>query len=241
MTRGAFTLDTVRRLAGIQLHPFWFDPPDSGDAKEFAIVPFTDDGNWTFFSIDHTFGTDATHGATLELTATAATVTAGVGRAVYTLPSGTSGGRPFSDFREKLIAVDYLSDGTTPASDDEHTIRLGTNLFAWGEFSLSNKILADSGLHQQFDRVYADPFRDPTVAVTVQPAVVDEIATVEFVMRPQNSGDEMHLAKFHTVDLFKRPAFVELLSYQKRQSSSNPKGNLGPLFDIDLVVREVLS
>ena len=244
----AFTLDSVNQLVG-RIHPFYFDSPTSGEAYDFECIDFVFDpsGNWTSTDIDISFESsqpDAGRSDFVRLTANAATISAGVGFAEYTFPPGTSSsGRPCTDFRGRNTSVDYRGGaGGDPLADNDHTIGFFNSAFQFTEYSLSNGILADSANSGEWLRSYQNILEDTPVAQSsAAPVDLTSIATVRFIMRPQAIGEQFDITNYQFIDLVNRPAFVELIGYERQQDSANPAGSLGPLYTVRMALREVLS
>jgi hypothetical protein len=208
------TLDEVRRLAGIQVHPFWFDPPASGNVIDKTIWTAAE-GNWLVDSgntTDTYFPTGADNGTEM-IQALNSVGEAWTLRYVLTDPY---------DLQNRLIEFDLkvITDVWPDANGD-------LNLILFSGPSTLDKTIIPIG----------DTREMPAGSAQADQSIINSIG---FQMDTTGSTDRgIQAANLGTVDKRRTVKYVELLEYRSNQVSSSPKNRLA--WDVEVVVREVLS
>lgn len=235
----AFQFDTMRRTAGIQLNGFWFDPPSRGDAR-VEIVPMANPtplGTWSFSNVLVQQFVDNVNsnppGTFHHLQGSAA---AGLAYSQFDLNTPV-------DMRGRFLSVDVWAAAAVPFDGpNTSAIALSSDGFVnrYTEFELA-KVFTLHTADSVWRRVFIDhTINSPNAAASSSDETPDwsAINSIRLITRP----DAARFFRFAHVDAIRkesRPTFVELLDYDKRQSSRNP--GVQVRYDIDLTVREVLS
>lgn len=230
------TLDSIRRTVGIQVHPFWFDPPASGAVQNVDdLWDPTDTGNWTA-GVDTTLTFPAADspnaGPTVKCTSTAQTFSG----MIYDLPVPV-------DLHGKILQFD-LRQFPTAWVDAESQVRLrltetitlaGRNEYYLGDALMNLVAPADVAWH----RYQVDPHVQIANVNTHGDAEKIDRITILQDISAQTIGDGLEVANLTIVDKAESVKFVELLAFEKSQASAVPQAGLA--WDVDLTVREVLS
>lgn len=231
----AFLLERLQRTVGIQVHPFYFDPPDSGDVStqdvEFVATP--SNGTWAFSAgISETFGTDGNPSGEESLSIVLSTTVSEAATYTFDEPQ---------DYSTSILRVDIESDDQTWLETDNLKLQLRVESAAGvlTQFSLSDAFVADAvNTIGGFHRVYVDPSRDkPSFALI--PPDLSAVTKITFLMDAELAADQVLLSGFRAIDKEKRPVFCELLRFNKQQASRVPQFNIQ--YDVRLSLREVLS
>lgn len=236
-----FQFDTLRRVAGIQLNGFWFDPPSRGDALEL-FVPEEDPsslGTWTqnniIFSIVVGGAGNNPPGSDSILQESVNTMI-GFSQFDFNTPV---------DLRGRFLSVDIRAAIATPFDTPGSSgIAFSSDLFAnrTTEFDLSrvhtlHTASADTWRRQYTDHTITLPFVSGSTAdLTPDWSAINSI---RLIMRPDVAGRFLRWENIDLVRKESRPTFVELLEYDKRQVSDNP--SVFTKYNIELTLREVLS
>jgi len=228
-------LDRLRSTVGIQIHPFYFDPPDSGDVEtqdvEFVTTP--SNGVWSFSAgVTETFGTDGNPSGEESLSIVLTTTTSESATYTFNTPQ---------DYSNSILRVDIESDAQAwlETNNLKLQLRVESGAGVLTQFSLSNAFVADAAnTVGGFHRVYVDPVRDkPSFALI--PPDLSAVTKLTYLMDAEVVSDQVLFSGFRAIDKAKRPVFCELLRFDKQQASRNPQFKIQ--YNVRITLREVFS
>lgn len=228
------TLDEIYRIVGLQTHPFWFDPPASGNTYQVNTI-WDPEGLWTS-SADTTLVQNPTGGpnGTPSVSCTNDLQDFTVFQESLSSPVNLSG---------KLLQFDMRQEPSHWVQDNKNfLLRIASPSGNRSEYNVSDGWLhAPTSEQNDWQRFQIDPFTSPVNSSAVGRADISSVERIGFVIdnQAEPTGSGCEIANLTIVEKAETVKFVEMMNFQKRQSAPSSKFNLR--WDVDITVREVLS